>query len=142
VVQINAATPGTFDFGVTTSAATLAGAGFDLAGIYAAGGVQTGIHNLVVGGDLLLNAVPSGALSFFNLPANTPGGVQLPQDTMAVAVAGSLPAASIVAKSVPAVAAGLFAGVSADAATNTNALVPLAAGTGVTQANDTFKVFV
>jgi hypothetical protein len=142
VVRINAATPGSFDFGVTTSAATLAGAGFDLAGIYTAGGAKTGIHNLVVGGDLLLNAVPAGALSFFNLPANTPGGVQLPQDTVAVAVAGKLPAASVVAKSVPALAAGSFAGVSADAATNTDVLVPLAAGTGVSQANDTFQVFV
>src|SRR5262249_19477351 len=73
---------------------------------------------------------------------STAGGVQLPQDTVAVAVAGNLPAASIVAKSVPAIAANSFAGVSADTASNTDVLVPLAAGTGVSQANDTFQVFL
>ncbi|HEY7307952.1 MAG TPA: hypothetical protein VH643_01195, partial [Gemmataceae bacterium] len=76
------------------------------------------------------------------LPANTVGGVQLPQDTVAVAVAGNLPAASIVAKAVPSVAAGSFAGVSADNANHTDALVPLAPGTVLTQANDTFQVFL
>jgi hypothetical protein len=97
---------------------------------------------VVIGGNLLLNAVPSGAVSFFNLPAATAGGVQLPNDTIAVAAAGNLPAASIAAKSVVAVAAGSFGSVSADAAANTDALVPLAAGTGVSQANDTLQVVV
>ncbi|HZV03930.1 MAG TPA: hypothetical protein VE999_02470 [Gemmataceae bacterium] len=148
VVQVVAgSTPAGFDLGVTTSTATNGGNGFDLAGLYSVDAkgnhnVLTGIHNLVVGGNLLLGAVPAGAISFFNLPTNTAGGVQLPQDTVAVAVAGNLPAASIVAKAVPALAAGSFAGVSADTATHTDALVPLAAGTGLTQANDTFGVFV
>jgi hypothetical protein len=141
VVEINAATPGSFDLGVTTSAATTNGQGFDLAGLYSAGNVATGIHNAVVGGDLLLGAVPAGAVTFFGLPAGTAGGVQLPQDNVAVAVAGNAPAASIIAKAVPALAAGSFGAVSADAATNTDALVPLAAGTGLIQANDSYQVF-
>jgi hypothetical protein len=136
-----------FDFGATTSTATSSGAGFDLAGLYSVDqngnqNVLTGVHNVVAGGSLLLNAVPAGAVTFFGLAANTAGGVQLPQDTLAVAVAGNLPAASIVARGVPAVAAGSFAGVSADTAGNSDATVPLAAGTAVTQANDTFQVFV
>jgi hypothetical protein len=148
VVQtVAGSTPGSFDLGVTTSTATNASNGFDLAGLYSvdANGnhnVWTGIHNVVVGGNLLLGAIPKGAISFFNLPTNTAGGVQLPQDITAVAVAGNLPAASIVAKAVPALAAGSFAGVSADTAKHTDALAPLAAGTGLTQANDTFGVFV
>jgi hypothetical protein len=97
---------------------------------------------VVAGGSLLLNAVPAGAVTFFGLATSTAGGVQLPQDTLAVAVAGNLPAASIVARAVPSVAAGSFAGVSADNAGNSDAIVPLATGTAVTQANDTFQVFV
>jgi hypothetical protein len=149
VVQINAAsTLVPFDLGVTTNTATNGGNGFDLAGLYSVDSsgnhnVQTDIHNVMVGGNLLTGAVPKGAISFFkNLPANTPGGVQLPQDTVAVAVAGNLPAASIVAKAVPVLAASSFAGVSANSATHTDALVPLAKGTSLTQANDTFQVFV
>jgi hypothetical protein len=125
--------------GVLTNTVNQAGSGFDLAGIYAVG--QADVHNIVVGGDVVPAAV-SPALAFFGLPATTPGGVQLPQDTVAVAVAGNLPAASIVAKGVPALAAGFFAGVSADTANHTNALVPLAVGTALTQANDTFQVFL
>jgi hypothetical protein len=143
VVRIAVGSPVNFDLGVTTSTTTLSPTGFDLADLYAdTATVATGIHNVVVGGDVLLNAVPAGAISFFNLPANTSGGVQLPKDSLAVAAAGTLPAASIVAQSVASVAAGSFAGVSADVAANTDALVPLAPGTGVTQANDTFQVFV
>jgi hypothetical protein len=143
VVQIAAGTPAaSFDLGVTTNTTTQSPTGFDLAGLYANSAVATGVHNVVIGGNLLLNAVPAGAISSFGLPATTAGGVQLPSDTIAVAAAGTLPAASIVARSVTAVAAGSFAGVSADIATNTNALVPLAVGTGVTQANDTFQVLV
>jgi hypothetical protein len=143
VVQIDAASTGSFDLGVTTNTATNDGNGFDLAGLYSVdSNVPTGIHNVVVGGNLLLGKVPAGAVSFFHLPATTPGGVQLPQDTVAVAVAGNLPAASIVAKAVPALAAGSFAGVSANSAKPTDALVPLAKGTSLTQANDTFQVFI
>jgi hypothetical protein len=141
VVQINAPAPASFDLAVTTSTATSPGSGFDLAGVYSVGGNPTGIHNLVVGGNLLLNAVSSGAVGFLGLP-NATGGVQLPGDVVAVAVAGTLPAASIVAKSVPSLAAGSFAGVSADSATNTAAMVPLATGTGLSQANDNFQVLV
>src|SRR5262249_47041713 len=117
------------------------------AGLYSvdSGGNQnvlTGIHNVVVGGNLLLGAVPAGASSFFNLPAGTAGGVQLPQDTVAVAVAGNLPPPRLVAKARPAVAAGSFAAVSADNASHTDALVPLAPGTALTQANGIFQVFV
>ncbi|HYV38431.1 MAG TPA: hypothetical protein VE988_22295, partial [Gemmataceae bacterium] len=142
VVNFNSVPVGSnFDLAVTTSTATGGGFGFDLAGAYSTGNVLTGIHNLVVGGNLLLGAVPAGAVGFFNLPASTTGGVQLPQDTVAVAVAGNLPAASIVAKSVPALAAHSFAGVTADNAGNPDAQVPLAAGTGLSQANDTFQLF-
>jgi hypothetical protein len=150
VVQIavnTAAALPNFDFAATTNTATSSGAGFDLAGIYSVDqngnqNVQTGVHNVVVDGSLLLNAVPAGAVTFFGLATNTAGGVQLPQDTLGVAVAGNLPAASIVAKGVAAVAAGSFAGVSADKAGNSDAAVTLATGTAVTQANDTFQVFV
>jgi hypothetical protein len=144
VVQIAVgSTPVNFDLGVTTNTTTASPTGFDLAGLFAnSATAATGVHNVVIGGNLRLNAVPAGAISFFGLPASTAGGVQLPNDSIAVAAAGTLPAASIVAKSVAAVAAGSFAGVAADAATNTDALVPLAAGTGVTQANDMFQVFV
>jgi hypothetical protein len=141
VVRINAPTPGSFDLGVTTSTATTSPNGFDLAGLYSVGNAQTGIHNAVVGGNLLLGAVPAGAVSFFQLPANTAGGVQLPNDTMAVAIAGTAPAASIAARAISAIAAGLFGAVSADAATNTDALTPLAATTAVVQANDSYQVF-
>jgi len=141
VVKFNVATAGSFDLAVTTSTATSGGAGFDLAGVYSTGNNQTGIHNLVVGGNLLLGAVPPGAVSFFGLPANTTGGVQLPQDIVAIAVAGNLPAASIMAKSVPALAANSFAGVAADHAGSSDARVPLAAGTHLSQAKDTFQLF-
>jgi hypothetical protein len=150
VVQIavnTATTLPSFDFGATTNTATSSGAGFDLAGLYSVDqkgnqNVQTGVHNVVAAGSLLLNSVPAGAVTFFGLASTTAGGVQLPQDTLAVAVAGNLPAASIVAKGVPAVAAGSFAGVSADNAGNSDAAGALATGTAVTQANDTFQVFV
>jgi hypothetical protein len=142
VVQINTATPVSFDLGVTTSATINAGAGFDLAGLYSVGNTQTGVHNVVVGGNLLLGAVPAGAVSFFQLPSGTAGGVQLPNDSAAVAIAGNAPAASIAVKSIAAIAAGTFGTVSADAATNTNALTPLAAGTVLVQANDSYQVFV
>jgi hypothetical protein len=141
VVQINTATPVSFDLGVTTSTSTNSGAGFDLAGLYSANGA-TGVHNVVVGGNLLLGAVPAGAVSFFNLPAGTTGGVQLPKDTIAVAIAGNAPAGSIAAKAVSAIAAGTFGTVSADNATNTDALTPLATGTALVQANDNYQVFV
>src|SRR5262249_17582298 len=41
--------------------------GFDLAGIYAVG--QADVHNIVVGGDLLLRAGPARALRVFHFPA-------------------------------------------------------------------------
>jgi hypothetical protein len=129
VVNINAANPGSFDLEVTTtSAATKNGAGFDLAGCYSVGNAKTGIHNLVVGGSLQ-PGVPGAAV------------VQLPQDIVAVAVAGNLPAGSILAKSVPAIAANSFAGVPADSAGQNDASVPLAAGVGVSQASGIFQVF-
>jgi hypothetical protein len=132
---------GDFDVGVLTDTVNEPGSGFDLAGIYAVG--QTGVHNIVVGGNLLPpTAISPAALAFFGLPASTPGGVQLPLDTVAVAVAGNLPAASIVAKAVPSLAAASFAGVPADTATAADALRPLATGTSLEQANDTFQVFV
>jgi len=141
VVNFNAVGVGSFDLAVITSTATSGGDGFDLAGVYSTGNNPTGIHNVEVGGSLLLGAVPPGAISFLGLPPNTTGGVQLPQDTVAVAVADNLPAASILAKSVPSIAAHSFAGVTADNAGNPDAQVPLAAGTGLSQANDTFQLF-
>ena len=83
------------------------------------------------------------ALAFFGLTTSTPGGVQLPQDTVAVAVAGNLPAGSIEAKAVPSLAAASFAGVpTATACPTDGPLVSLSAGTCLTQANDTFQVFI
>jgi hypothetical protein len=125
-----------YDLGLLTNTVGLPGSGIDLAGIYALG--AAGIRNLTVAG-----SVQPGAANptFFGLPATTPGGVQLPQDVVAVAVAGSLPAASIVAAGVPALAFGSAAGISATVATHTDALVPLAVGTALVQANDTYKVF-
>jgi hypothetical protein len=142
VIQIAAGSPANFDLALTTSTTTASPTGFDLAGLYSSSATTSvGVHNVVVGGDVLLNAVPAGALSFFNPPINATGGVQLPQDSIAVAAAGVLPAASIVAQSIMALAAGSFAGVSADVAANTDALVPLAPGTSVIQANDSPQVF-
>ena len=130
-----------FDVSLLTNTVNQPGSGFDLAGIYAVG--QAHVHNIVVGGDLLApTAVSPAALAFFGLPTGTPGGVDLPLDTVAVAVAGNLPAGSIVAKAVPALAAASFAGVPAETATPANALKPLATGTSLTQAKDTFQVFV
>jgi hypothetical protein len=145
VIQIAVgSTPVNFDLGATTNTTTASPTGFDLAGLFAnSATAATGVHNVVIGGNLLLNAMPAGAISFFNLPANSAGGVQLPNDSgISVAAASQLPAASIVAKSVAAVAAGMFGNVSADLAGNSDATVPLAVGTGVVQANDTFQVFV
>src|SRR5262249_58644981 len=76
--------PVSFDLGATTSTATNSGSGFDLAGLYSVDqngnpNVLTGTHNVVVGGNVLLNAVPAGAITFFGLPANTTGGGQPPQ---------------------------------------------------------------
>jgi hypothetical protein len=144
VVQIAVGSaPARFDFAATTSTTTASGTGFDLAGLYSSSStVATGVHNVVVGGDVLLNSVPSGAFSFFGLPSNTAGGVQLPKDSIGIAAAGNLPAGSVIAQSVSSVAAGSFAGVSADLAGSSNAPVPLAASTSVVQATDTYQVFV
>src|SRR5262249_16715614 len=71
VVQVVAgSTPASFDLGVTTSAATNAGNGIDLAGLYSidANGnrnVRTDIHNVKVSGNLLRGALPAGAMRCF-----------------------------------------------------------------------------
>jgi hypothetical protein len=139
VIAINAASPGNFDVGVATSVPS---SGIDLAGIYSLGGSPTGIHNLVLDGNLLVGAISKAASNYLGLPTGTTGGVQLPLDSVAVALAGTLPMGSIVAKSVLAVAASSFGGVPADSATASAALAALAAGTGLAQANDTFQVYV
>jgi hypothetical protein len=140
-IQVAGGTSGvSYDLGVLTDTVGVAGSGFDLAGLYVTSG-QAGIQNIVVGGDLVPGGVTAAGLAFFGLPSTTPGGVQLPQDTVAVAVAGKAPAASIATKSVVALAAGSFGTVSADAALNTDALVPLAAGTTLAQATDNYSVF-
>jgi hypothetical protein len=121
----------------TASSGVVAGQGIDLGGLYGVG--QAFIRNVEVAG----NVAPSGANpAFFGLPTGTPGGVDLPLDTIAVAAAGDLPAGSIVAHAVPAIAFGSAAGVLADNASHTDALVPLATGTALTQANDSFLLFV
>ncbi|HZT79208.1 MAG TPA: hypothetical protein VFA26_03235, partial [Gemmataceae bacterium] len=143
VILIAAGASGTsydYDLGVLTDTVGTAGAGFDLAGLYVASG-QAGVRNVVVGGDLLLGAVPAAAADFLGLP-NSFGGVQLSQDNVAVAVAGNAPAASISARNVVALAAGSFAGVSAAAAGHSDAVIPLASGTALAQANDNYQVFV
>jgi hypothetical protein len=129
-----------YNVSLLTDTVNQAGSGFDLGGIYSVG--QAHVQNIVVSGSLQPTAVSQAALAFFKLPKSTPGGVQLPQDTVAVAAGGNLPAASIVAKAVPALAAGSFAGVPAATATAANALAILAKGTSLTQANGTFGVFI
>ena len=82
-----------FDVSLLTDTVNEAGSGFDLAGIYAVG--QADVHNIVISGNLLApTAVSQAALAFLGLPANTPGGVELPQDTVAVAAGGNLPTAA------------------------------------------------
>jgi hypothetical protein len=142
VIQVASATSGVgYDLSLLTDTVGTAGKGFDLEGLYVASG-QAGIHNVVVGGDLAPGAVSSAALTFFGLASTTPAGIQLSQDNLAVAVAGNAPAASINAKTIQAIAAGSFAGVSADNAGNSDAFVPLTSSTAVTQANDNYQVFV
>jgi hypothetical protein len=139
VIQIAVgSTPVNFDLGATTNTTTASPTGFDLAGLFSnSSTAATGVHNVVIGGNLLLNSVPTGAISFFGLPANTAGGVHLPNDSgIGVAAAGALPAASIVAKNVAAVAAGSFAGVSADDAGHTDALNGAISGTIETTVGD------
>jgi hypothetical protein len=138
-VQVNAGTNTNvrYDVSLLTDTVGIAGKGINLGGLYAVG--QGFIRNVVIAGDLTPASANPG---FFGLPATTPGGIDLPFDTIAVAAAGDLPAASIIALDVPAIAFGSAAGVSADAAKNSDALVPLALGTGLSQANDTFLIFV
>jgi hypothetical protein len=126
-----------FDLDLLTDTVGATGLGIDLAGLYKVG--SGGLRNILFAGNLVPGAANPG---FFGLPPGTPGGVDLPQDTIAVAAAGDLPAASIIAGAVTAEAFGSAAGVPADSASHTDALVPLAAGTGLTQANDTYQVFV
>jgi hypothetical protein len=126
-----------FDLNLLTDTVGTPGLGIDLAGLYKVG--SGGLRNILFAGNLVPGAANPG---FFGLLPGTPGGVDLPQDTIAVAAAGDLPAASIIAGAVTAEAFGSAAGVQADSASHTDALVPLAAGIGLTQANDTYQVFV
>jgi hypothetical protein len=137
-VQVNAGSASNvrFDLSLLTSTEGGNGSGIDLGGVYAVG--KGGFRNIVVAGDVRPGSANPG---FFGLPVGTPGGVDLPLDTVAVAVAGSLPAGSIVAAGVPALAFNSAAGVSFNVATNTDALAPLAAGTALVQATDTYQVF-
>src|SRR5262249_44509405 len=89
------------DFSLLTDTVGVPGSGIDLAGLYGAG--KASLRNVVVAGDLPPEAAKP---AFVGLPSTTPGGVQLPDDSVAVAVAGNIPANSIVVKSAPAVAFG------------------------------------
>src|SRR5262249_52991373 len=100
------------------------------------------LRNVVVGGDLMPRAPEKDALTFLRVPQGTPGGVQLPKDTVAVAVAGNIPAQSIVVNSAPAVAFGSANSVKAADAKPTDVTGLFAWGTSTVQAKDTFKVFV
>jgi len=125
------------DLAVLTDTVGIAGSGIDLAGVYGNG--KAFLRNIVVGG----NITPTSANpTFFGLPANTPGGVFLPQDTTAVAVAGNVPAQSIVLQGTPSIAAGFFNGVAAADAKTSDATGLFAGGALTVQANDTFQVFV
>jgi hypothetical protein len=138
-VQVNAGSNANprYDLSLLTDTVGQAGSGIDLGGLYAVG--QGGVRNIVVAGDVQPGAANSG---FFGLPLGTTGGVDLPQDSVAVAADGSLPAGSILAQSVRALGFNSAAGVPASTATNTDALLPLAAGTPLAQANDTYLAFV
>jgi hypothetical protein len=138
-IQLNAGsgTNVSYDLGVLTDTVGKPGSGFDLAGLYAVGPAD--IRNLVVGGDLVPSLANPG---FFGLPATTAGGVQLPLDSVAVAVAGNVPSGSIVVQSAPAIAFGFANGISAANAKTTDATGLFAPGMATVQANDTFQVFV
>jgi hypothetical protein len=124
------------DLSLLTDTVGVAGSGIDLAAVYAVG--QAFLRNVVVGGDITPASANPG---FFGLPSTTPGGVQLPLDSVAVAAAGNIPAASIVVKSTPAVAFGFANGVAAVNAKTTDVNGLFAAVTTTVQANDTFQVF-
>jgi hypothetical protein len=103
------------------------------------------LHDLAVTGNILSSVSPA-ALHFFGLPAGTPGGVFLPSDNLGdVAAAGNVPAGSIHARSIEAVAFGtetLADGrvISAEQAQARDAATLLAPGTHIVQANGTFLV--
>ena len=104
-----------------------------------------GLFDLRIHGDLL-TSVNAATLAFLGLAAGSAGGVQLPQDALgSVAVRDLMPQGSIRAKSVQSVAFGQYVNASSvvspsTAATSTDALRMLAAGTATVLANDTFKV--
>jgi hypothetical protein len=126
-----------YDLNLLTSTEGKNGSGIDLGAVYAVG--KAGLRNIVVAGDIR----PGSANPvFFGLPANTPGGVQLPQDNVAVAVAGNLPAGSVVAQGVPALAFGSVAGIPATAASKNDAKAALGPGTSLAEATEAYSVFV
>jgi hypothetical protein len=128
-----------FDLSLITDSST---SGFNLARVDALNSsgspTRSGLRNLAVTGNLLATLTP-GALSFFGLPAGTPGGVQLPQDALAsVAAQNNVVAGTIQATSIQAFAFGSFtvAGVTmpGETATNSDAAHLLAPGTLIVQA--------
>jgi hypothetical protein len=115
---------------------------FNLARLDSSG--VTGLRNVAVEGDLL-TGITAAAASFFGLTPDSPGGVQLPLDTLAgVAVRDHATAGTVRAAGIQGVAFGsLTEGsrtVQAAAAGANDAASLLAAGTTLVQANDTFRV--
>jgi hypothetical protein len=128
-----------FDLCLITDASA---AKFNLGRIFANG--TSGLRSLDVEGDLLTTVTPA-TLTFFGLPAGTPGGVALPLDNLGgVAVQGNITAGSVSAASVQAVAFGSVTanGITtpAEAANHTDAAGILAAGTQSALANCTVRV--
>jgi Ca2+-binding RTX toxin-like protein len=118
---------------------------FNLARLDANG--VAGIRNVAVEGDVL-TGITAAAASFFGLPANTPGGVALPQDNLAgVAVRDYLPNGFVQAASIQALAFGAHSeenglietGAQTDAEDGEDILAP---GTAIVPARnpETFRV--
>ena len=134
--------PDQFDFSLITDNDT---AKFNLVRLDATGnsGVS-GIRNIAVEGDILTKVTP--AASTFFAPDSSPAGIYLPQDNLAgVGVRDYVPNHSINAKSIQAVAAGIFAQpngllVTGTSANYTNADGLLTPGTAIVTANSTFRV--
>jgi hypothetical protein len=113
------------DLSLLTDTVGKTGSGIDLVSLTANG--QADLRNVVVAGNLT--------------PAAGTLAVNLPQDTVAVEVAGNIPAGSIGVQGTPAVAFGSANGVAAASATLTGVAALFTSSTATARANDTFQAF-
>ncbi len=107
----------------------------------------SGIHNLLIDGSLL-NRVSQAEADFFGLPTGSPGGVNLPKDTLGVvAVRGDASVGSIRAAALQGVAFSSLTGpkgrtLDAARVDSNKAAAVLRRGTRLVQANGVFQVSV